>query len=324
MTKKMTKMTKMMKRILIPVDGSPAAEAILPQLDRLLRGKESEWTFLRVVPPVPALPGIDHARLAGTDRSQSEKYLGDLVKRLEGDGVRARGLTVDGHEAETILRVAREVKATMIAMTTHGRTGVSRWTLGSVAEKVVRASEVPVLLLRSFEGAVPRPPRELAVRRILFPVDGSDLAAAALPAVEEIARGFGSEVLALHVQPEPDLFVFGRAGVDPVQVTPPEPESVTAPILERLKGAGIRAVGREARGDAASRILDAAQSESVDLIVISTHGRTGVSRWVLGSVTEKVLRGSTVPMLVVRTRPAQARRAPRRKAELAGSTVERA
>ena len=290
----------MLERILIPVDGSVAAEAIVPYLERLLRRRESRLTLLRVVPPVPAYPGLDPARMVETDRVESRKYVEELARRLEREGARVGGRTLEGLEAEMILQAAREEKATMIAMTTHGRTGLARWAMGSVAEKVVRAADVPVLLVRSFHGAVPLPPGGIPVRRILLPVDGSDLAAAALPPVMEFAALLDAEVAVLHVQPEFTPLVFAHPGASVVAPPSPSPEAVTAPIVEKLRSAGLRARAVGARGDAPSHILDAVQSERADMIALSSHGRSGLSRWMLGSVAEKVLRASTVPMLIVR------------------------
>jgi nucleotide-binding universal stress UspA family protein len=220
---------------------------------------------------------------------------------------------MEGPAAAVILDAAREEAATMIAMTTHGRGGLARWVMGSVAEKVARASDVPVLLVRSFretpQGEIEPEAQELPFRKILVPVDGSPTSIAVVDAVEEFARLFGSEVLVLHVWPinlapvyvAPGLPVFSTdpAGIFPIPT--PEKDEMTAPSAERLRRAGLQVTRITASGDAASEILDQCQTRGADLVALGTHGRSGVSRWVLGSVAERVLRHARTPILLVRT-----------------------
>ena len=193
-------------------------------------------------------------------------------------------------EAATILAVAAEEKATLIAMATHGRSGLSRFVFGSVAEKVLRASETPVLLTRSFRevapGADPTPVQELPFRKILMPVDGSESSLAVLPQVRSFALAVGASVLVLGV-----LAPEQEAG---------EGDAIVRMAVKALAVAGIPVEPLVRIGDPASEILDAAKTHGADMLTMSTHGRGGVSRWALGSVTEKVLRAATVPMLVVR------------------------
>ncbi len=280
----------MFERIVIPLDGSATAERVLSQAARLLRRHDSEILLVRAVFVPPSLARIDTAKLQAAEVKAAEDYLEETSERLRLQGIRAKTKIVNGPAADAILDAAHAEKGTLIALATHGRTGLGRWMLGSVAEKIVRASDLPVLLLHSFRPESKGPPVPVGdgltpFRRIVVPMDGSRNAEAILPAAEQFASLFESEVLIVHVAPagEPE------AG--------PELEATVA----RLSKAGLKAKSLRLEGDPAGRILDAAESESADLIAMTTHGRSGVSRWILGSVTERVLRASTIPLLIVRS-----------------------
>jgi nucleotide-binding universal stress UspA family protein len=221
---------------------------------------------------------------------------------------------VEGLAAPSILEHAEEEGATMIAMSTHGRTGVGRWVMGSVAEKVVRASEVPVLLVRSFRATPkgdlePSPAAEMPFRRILVPTDGSPTAMAAVGPAEKFAQLYGSEIVVLHVQVPyvpPGAILPGMDAGAPVVLPPPPPpekDPVTVKMAERFGHAGLKVKRVSVVGDPAMEIVDHGFASGVDLIALATHGRTGISRWMLGSVAERVIRHATVPLLVVRAEP---------------------
>jgi nucleotide-binding universal stress UspA family protein len=277
----------MADRILVPLDGSARAERILTQVERLLRREDAEVVLLHVSELAYSLARMDTAKLAKEERQTSSAYLKSAAEGLESRGIRARALQREGAVADGILRAANEVRATLIAMSTHGRTGLARFFLGSVAEKVLRGAPVPVLLLRSFAGgATSAPP----FRRILVPVDGSKTSARVIPAAADLARLFDADVtvLSVAVAVEPDATASEEARE--------EAEKVAARFQER----GARARAMTAAGDPAAAILDTAEAEKADLIAMATHGWTGLTRWMLGSVTEKVLRHANLPMLVVR------------------------
>jgi len=306
----------MFERILIQLDGSARAELILTQVGKVLRREDSEILLLRVVGPAPVsgIPEEDRT-LMDAMRHEAERYVQDLVRRFEGRGAKARGRVIVGSAADTILDVAHQEHSTIIAMTTHGRTGLSRWFMGSVAEKVVRASTVPVLLVRSFRptpaGPVePWAAEEMPFRKILVPTDGSPASLVVIAPVAQFAQLFDSEVLVLHVQTPPmppgAILPGMEAGFPllPAEAVPSTQDEHTAKTADLLHQAGIRVVRRTVLGDPAAEIIDRSSATSgIDLVALSTHGRSGFSRWLTGSVTERVLRHGSVPLLIVRTVP---------------------
>lgn len=296
----------MFERILIPLDGSPRAESILGQVAAILRREDAEILLLRVVEPRPEAPRADAEGLSGEERAQAQGYIHELVHEISLRGVKAHGRVVDGPAAGTILEEARTEGATLIAMSTHGRSGLARWVLGSVAERIVRTSPVPVLLVRSFppspQGRLePAPAEKLPFRRILVPTDGSAAAAAVMLPARKMAQLFDSEILLLHAEPAPALVGSAELGTLPITTpTPAEEDRATARAAEQFRHAGLRVERRTVLGDAAAAILDSSHAGEIDLIAMATHGRSGVSRWLLGSVAERVLRHAGVPLLLVR------------------------
>jgi nucleotide-binding universal stress UspA family protein len=278
----------MIERIVVPLDGSLTAEAILPQVRRVLYRNDSEVILVRAVNP----PTVENAILpAEAELAAAREYILGQLERLEKSGVRARCVVRIGSPVGLILDVVEEEKATMIALATHGASGVKRFLFGSVAEAVMRKSPVPVLLMRpfwSYELVPPVRPEQAAVRNVLLPVDGSDLSLEALPGMIEFADLFEARVILLRV-----LEVKG--GEEKA-----EAEKQLKAIAKAIEKKGVETLCLVEKGEPVEQILKAARFHEIDLIAMTTHGRSGLSRAVTGSVTEQVLRKATVPMLVTR------------------------
>lgn len=280
----------MLEKILIPLDGSPLADRIIAPLQPTLA--QAEVTLLGVVPswilPLDHPPGQNPLTL-------TRKHLGERRDELLARGVTAlERLAVGDDAAAKILDFAREHGSTLIAMSTHGRTGASRLVRGSVAERVLRHSPVPVLLANPFAFAKDG---ELRFRRILVPLDGSERSAEIIPRVKELAKLYGSEVILTYSVPI---------------VVAMEPWMAAGPVMTEADGAALLErfhlpfydipVRRIVTlGDPATNILELIEREKIDLVAMSTHGRSGAARWFFGSVAEQVTRHAKCPLLVVRT-----------------------
>ncbi len=296
----------MADRILVPLDGSPRAEQILVQVSRYLRREDAEVVLFRAVDIPYSLVRADTAALLAEERTAATAYLAEVARTLRGQGVDVRVLLREGPAADAILHAAEDEKATLIALSTHGRSGAARWLLGSVAEKVVRGASAPVLLMRSFRSGpqgVPLPAgaHEIPFRKLLVPVDGSETSLRVVPAAAATASLFGAKADVLCVDIPLPTVVHGSIPPMPAPRTTPggEAAGAAAAAAARFAERGVEARAMTAAGDPASKILETADAEKADLIAMATHGWTGVTRWVLGSVTEKVLRHATLPMLIV-------------------------
>jgi nucleotide-binding universal stress UspA family protein len=275
----------MFERIVVPLDGSPRGEAILTQVRRILFHKDAEVLLVRAVAVPPSLEGMG-GELPGLLRAQATQYLQRLEKRLLEQGARVQCIVRTGEAAEVILDVAEEEHASLIAMTTHGRSGLQRWALGSVTERVLHASKVPVLAVRSFlEDGTAAPLAELELNTILVPVDSTSMSLEIIGPAVELAQLFGSTAALLHVCQGPACAV-------------PVPELICA--YDQFRAGGVPVEPLMKQGDPALQILEACKEQKAGLIAMTTHGRAGVARWMMGSVTDKLLRAARVPLLIVR------------------------
>jgi len=269
----------LISRVLVPLDGSPNAEIILSQLRRFLYRHESSLTLLQALP-----------LLHETSEEEATLYLQFMASRLTKEGYPSKGVVRHGSAAEAILQVAAEEGATLIAMATHGRTGVGRLVLGSVAEKVVQSSSLPVLLARTLPSELSRGRlEELPLRNVLVPLDGTPEALDVLAPVREFARGVDARVRFLHVD-EPTPYAGHWDS----------PDETVQKADHLLREACVPTTFEYRRGHPAEEILKSASENGVDLIAMTTHGRSGPPLWVMGSVTAEVLRASSVPLLVTR------------------------
>jgi nucleotide-binding universal stress UspA family protein len=290
----------MIERIVVPLDGSMTAEAILSQLRRVLYRSDSEIILVRAVEPPMADNPI---MLAEEVLAAAREYMLAKVNRLQQEGVRVRCIVRFGTPAGVILDVVESEKATMVALATHGATGLKRLLFGSVAETVIRKSPVPVFLVRPFWSydLIPAGASELRpVKNLLLPIDGSDLALQALPGIVEFARLFESRIILLRIFEGADR----RAVVAPETTRAREELEELAGAIERQ---GLKTVRLLGTGEPVDRILETVREQKIDMIAMATHGRSGVSRLKEGSITEQVLRRAEVPVLVTRvSTPAKA------------------
>jgi nucleotide-binding universal stress UspA family protein len=283
----------MIERIVVPLDGSLTAEAILPQVRRVLYRNDSELILVRAVVPPP----VENSLLVAEPLlAAAREYILGQQERLAKAGVRVKSVVRLGSPVGVTLDVVEEEKATMIALATHGSTGMKRVLFGSVAEQIIRKTPVPVLLLRpfwSYELAPAGAPEQRPVRNLLLPVDGSDLSVEALPGVIEFADLFETRIVLLRVLEEKKR----KAGPADGKA---EAEKQLQALARSIEKKGVETLSLVERGDPTEQILKAVRFNDIDLIAMTTHGRSGLRRAVTGSVTENVLRKATVPLLITR------------------------
>ncbi|MBI5365482.1 MAG: universal stress protein [Planctomycetes bacterium] len=285
----------MLRKILVPLDGSELADRILTQVRRLLVREDAEVMLLRVLTP---RAGAD-AETRTAELEHAAGHLEERWKALNDAGAKVRFEIMEGDPAEQILVFANGYQPSLIAMSTHGRTGLDRVRHGSVAERVLRRSAHPLFLTTPLALAGKKSAADLRFHRVVVPLDGSDASAAILPLLTSLANLYESEIVIVHaVLPYPDFAAYsGIPGVDLTQ----EARAGLEPYRQRLEREGLRARVRICIEHPATAILEAAQEEQADLVAMTTHGRSGLSRWVFGSIAEKVLHHVSCPMLVLRT-----------------------
>lgn len=267
----------MFRKILVPLDGSPLAESILPEIACLAHGEGAELILLRAVPPTD-LPRWGTA---------AEQYIAALSRELEPRYARVLGLVRQGEPAGAIVDTADEHRCDLIAMTTHGYGGLNRWIYGGVAERVVRHSPIPVLAMTA------RDPGEspARIRRVLVPLDGSPASEKILPHAFEAAARFGAQVVLMQVLPP------GTESDDPRWKAAKRYLDQVAALFPDEANRVSLTLGR---GDAATEIVRYVQDNHIDLVALTTHGQSGGSMWRLGEVSEKVLSTIHRPILLAR------------------------
>lgn len=305
----------MQRRILVPLDGSILADQIITQLRRLLVRSDHETVLLTVVPADADPSLVERAKQDARD------HLDGVRDALLKQGALASSEVLVGDAAEEIVAHARRIEAELVVMATHGRSGLSRFVRGSVAEVVIRTCPVPVLAANPHAVDTSGPDGELRLGKLLVPLDGSDVSLEVLPLVESLAKRYEAEVLLLRVEWIVPLVTEGPFMTPAIVRSNDEISAALEPIRQRLAAQGIRARTLAGHGPEAFAILDTADREQVDLVVMSTHGRSGVSRWIFGSVAEQVLRHCTRPLLVRRVH--QGAEAQPRAAKSASEPVHR-
>lgn len=273
----------MPKPILVPVDGSDLAEQAMPYAKAL------------------ADPGAPIIRLTVRQDGGDE-----LVVRERQTDARIQLETGIGNPVQQILWVAQARDAELIVMTTHGRGAIGRWAFGSVADQVTRTSPVPVLVVHPRPGDTPSVAP--SVRRLVVPLDGSALAATALPLALTLARRLEVPIhLVTIIEPTGPLSIelAATAVVDAERLADrlaqlrSAAEALLAEPGERLMHAGVTTSWEVLHGSPDLVIADTVQPG--DLLVLTSHGRGGLKRWLLGSVAEKLIRAGPVPVLLVRS-----------------------
>jgi len=294
----------MYKKILVPLDGSKLAEIALSYTAGLIK----------------RLPGVEvdllhvyNARekvMAPMYRAYVEQAAAGISKRLADTATKVSGELAIGNTADEILRFGDKHKTDLIIMATHGRSGINRWAMGSIAYKVMRSGKKPVCLIRA--GIKEKTVVEKANgNTVLVPLDGSKRAESVLPYVEELVKQIGLdkiEVVLLRVCEPPKVSSDYPSSMPLSWEEHVEREQigcklVTGPYLaevgKRLKDAGFRVQTEIPLGKAAKEIIKYAEKNESSLIAMSTHGRSGISRWAYGSIAEKVMLGTLTPVLMV-------------------------
>ena len=291
----------MYRKILVPQDGSPLSAGILPYVRWLAHG-------LKV--PVELLHVNDPDRLAPYSPPMQR---GDYLEKVAASfsGIANVKCTIEpGNPAEVIINMVTAEPETLVAMATHGYSGAARWLLGSVAEKVLRALTSDVLLVRP-RGA--NESGEVELKTVLVPLDCSQAGEMVLPTVSELAKLLDLEVLLVHVTrhvytgpPDAFLQVFGAIPnlkelweQDKAKANKYLTEKVDQLRAQSLANSSSKVIEGGVDG-AAAEIIDFAQNIAGSLIVMASHGQSGIGRWLIGSVTERVVCQSRSPVLVAR------------------------
>jgi nucleotide-binding universal stress UspA family protein len=267
--------------LLVALDGSKNAEKVLPVVEPLLKSGKGKALLVQVLPPGGEGP-----------EAAAQAYLKEISSRLAKKKIRSEGEIVRGDAAVAIIRCAEERNADLVAFTSHGQGGLAQWVFGSVAQKILRGCARPLLVVRALEAPL------VKVKRVVVPLDGALGSEAMLPHAAQLARSFGAPIELLHVTPESGVEADDSKLRNWHQRERRRIEGEFDAIQKAEPGLTFSRAFEE--GDPATRILERVEKEPASCIAMGSHGRTGFSRWMFGSVSEKVLQAAKCPVFVAR------------------------
>lgn len=322
----------MIRTLLVGLDGSRLAESVLPYAERLGLRRGARIILAQAVSvgetldPLDLVDGGDVAGASGVSAlrytasghdsliarsavAEADEYLAPIAQRLRARGCEVHTAVAVGDPTEVLLDVARARQADLILLGTHGRSGLGRWLYGSVAEAVLARSPIPTLLVPASLASGSTGP---AVARILVPLDGSAIAEAAIGPALDLAEALAAEVALVRIVPptppamiaDPMGFTMAASAYEfELEEEEKAARAYLAAVAAQLRARGL-SVTTSVRVDQSSNgILAAADVSEATLVVMATHGRTGLSRALLGSVALDVLRRGTRPVVLVHPVP---------------------
>ena len=290
----------MFSKIMIPMDGSSLAEHALPMAVKFAEGTGATLILYRVVPyfTVLAADPLLYEEMNRLGEDEALAYLRQIQKEITSP-LTTETICEIGSAAESILQFANDKGVDLIVMSSHGRSGLNRWVYGSVAERIMSQAPCPTLILNARHPTSPESPE-----KILIPLDGSELAEKALAPALELVTALGLKLHLLrvttsgHMRIETDSKSDLIDGIESDELL--EAQSYLQELTQRLNIRDAQQSVEVAKATVAEAIIDYATQNNIDLIAMSSHGRTGLKRWVYGSVTEKVLRGACCATMIVR------------------------
>ena len=301
----------MYNRMLIPLDGSELAEEALPYAEEVAGKLGLEVVLFYVCTQHDCEFTPMHQsyveQVAEAFGRQARKIQQKADSQSPGRGVRVRGELVVGDPAEEILCYSDANDIDLIVIATHGHSGIKRWVVGSVAEKVLHSAKVPIYLVRPQVYERTADHEEWSTKTIIVPLDGSELAESVIPYVKDLASKMQADVVLLQVLPETHEVHTSGGRTAHVQYTKghmKEAMKTSRAYLQKVsEGLGLPAdrLRVEVRtGSTPDEIIKFAGEMPGGLVAMSTHGRSGLGRWAYGSIADKVLHGADTPVLLVR------------------------
>lgn len=300
--------------IIVPLDGSQLAETAIPMAATLSQVTGAEMILLRVLEEMRPIYDAERREVIWVDPANprlelvSPEILEPTVSRIAQQGLPVQAVIRLGDPRTEIINEAERHAAPVIVMASHGRGGLSRLFLGSVATRILQAAPSPVLIVRAQNTG--QEPEAVALKSITVPLDGSPLAEQALNIAAPLAQEAGATLHLVRVAEtyNDDVWTDSAFLTTPVvketleqfERLENEARDYLTTIAARLKQESVRVTWKVLSGDPGRELLDYAKRGRPDLVVITTHGRGGLSRWFYGSIADKLLTASEVPVLLIR------------------------
>lgn len=296
----------MFKHILLPLDGSPLAERVLPHAVALAEAFHSRLTLLRVV--YRKKKANQHGMVNPMDwqmrKSEAEAYLRAVQERLADIEIKSEICVVEGSPAQQIIEFARQEEVALIIMASHGRGGLSEWNINSVVQKVLLRAFMPVMIIRSYQESY-EGLTGLNYDRLFLPLDGSKRAECILPMAKSISSVHHSKVFLTHVVEEPrlprqtplsdeDKRIINRLN----EININEAENYFDTLTDQFEDQEIEILIESSQKPTIT-LHNLVDREKIDLVLLSAHGYSGENRWPYGKIALNFIVFGTTPLLIV-------------------------
>jgi nucleotide-binding universal stress UspA family protein len=311
----------MLDRLLVPLDGSPLAECVLPHAITIAKAFNSQITLAHILEQPSAslqLPKADPLDWY-LKRSAANLYLDTVQARLEAENLSVQTMVIEGDAAEKIVDLTRSTQADLLILSGLGEIGVHGGGVSSLAQHILQHVRISTLIIRTNQTSPPSTD-ELRYQKVLIPLDGSQRAGSALVMATAFAKAYASELLLVHVVSKPEM----------ARQMPPSQEDaeLIARFIERNHEEGRQYLEQtQARlpahtqtrlmvsDNVAATLQSISEQEQIDLLILSAHGYSGEARWPYGSITNRFITNGTTPLLIVQDLQGQSTEFARTEAE---------
>jgi nucleotide-binding universal stress UspA family protein len=295
----------MLDHILVPLDGSPLAECVIPHTVALARAFDARVTLLQVLGRTKAtgrIQAIDplewHIR-----KAEAGSYLDEVATRLNEANLGTDKVILEGRAAERIVEFAHNQNVSLIVLSSHGLSGLSGWNISGVVQKTILRACMPTMIVRAYQ-SVTRDLTALQYRRVLVPLDCSQRAECVLPLAIALARFHKSQLLLAHIVSRPELPRRAPLTQEDIELADHITErnqleaSRYLGLLQSRLSSDIH-IRLSVNDNVASTLHNLVQQEDIDLVLLSAHGYSGETKWPYGSVALNFIAYGTTPLLIV-------------------------
>ncbi len=295
----------MLDHILVPLDGSRLAECVLPHAVALAQAFDADVTLLRVVARAPTAgmgETVDPLRWQ-MRKTEAESYLESIGTRLRATEVEAEEVTLEGKAADSVIEFAHGQDVDLILLSSHGQSGLSKWNISSVVQKIILRAYMPMMIVRAYRAAS-NDLRDLRYEQVLVPLDGSQRAECVLPLASRLADFHDARLLLAHAVDKPEIPPHRPLTEEEAELVDRivehnrvEVNEYLEDLEDRLKcDVQLRLLEDE---DAAAALHNLVERENVDLVALSAHGATSSTKWPYGSMALNFIAYGTTPLLVI-------------------------
>jgi nucleotide-binding universal stress UspA family protein len=295
----------MLNHILVPLDGSSLAECVLPHTVALAQTFDARVTLLQVLSGPRTTDHTQSVDPLGWHirKAESGSYLDGLVPRLQQAGVQTEKVLLEGRAAERITEFAHDQDASLIILSSHGRSGLSGWNISGVVQKIILRACMPLMIVRAYQ-SVTDDLAGLRYRRILVALDGSQRAECVLPLTTSLAQFHESKLMLAHVVNRPEIPRRAPLTQSEIELAEKLTEFNRLEAISYLEQLQARSsvdtqIHLEVSDNVAATLHTLVNQEDIDLVVLSAHGYSGGTRWPYGSVALNFIAYGVTPLLII-------------------------